>query len=245
MTVPSATTESLQGTTHPRWFGGVGALLVLVGGVGVFAGIDALRATPQNATAGIVGIGSFVVAIAVVVVVAKLVARKLVVDADGVEVRTRAGEVTRIRWSEPHDLYCRAIAPAGLTKAMVPAVAKASVRTPDGRRIDVDDVRVPGNPNAGLPAFVERCSTAANWPKIAARLGAGEDVAFGKVRLSNERVQIGRATLPLDRPLDVRVENGKLELKAADKWLVSEVWFRQIANYPCFMRALAERARGA
>ncbi|HET6582194.1 MAG TPA: DUF6585 family protein [Nannocystaceae bacterium] len=237
MALPTAMIETLEGTTYPRWFGGVGAAFVLVGALGFFAGIDALRASPPRTVIGIVGIGSLVVLVAVLVVAAKLVRRRLIVDKDGIEVRMRSGEVMRIRWAEPHDFYFRALATAGVTKA--------SVRAADGRRIDVDSVRVRGTPNAGVPAFVEQCSTAANWPKISARLGAGEDVQFGKVRLSNERVQVGRTALPLDRPIEVRVHNGKIELKGAGKWFVSDVWVRQVANYPCFLRALAERTKSA
>jgi hypothetical protein len=230
MPLPTEMIERLEGTSHPRWYGGVGALIVLVGAVGLFSGIDALRASPPSTAFGIVGIGGFVVAIAIMAVVGKLVARRLIVDADGVEVRTRGGDVTRIRWSEPHELYTRAI--GGSLK-------KVSVRAPDGRRIDVDSVRVPGNPNAGVPAFVEHRSTAAAWPAIAAQLAAGQDVAFGKkVRLSRARVQIGRTSIAREARIAVRVHQGKLELKGARG--SASIWVRQVANFPCLMRALAD-----
>lgn len=243
-------TPAVHGTTHPRWFGAVGALVTLVAAVGLFAGIGALRATPQNSTFGIVGIVGFVVAIAGLVGLGKLVARELVVDEDGIESRTRAGAVTRIRWSEPHDFHYRAMAPVGLAKAMLPKIQKVSVRAPDGRRIDIDNVRVRGaggrgNFNAELPELVQRYSTAANWPRIVARLRAGEDVAFGKLRMNIERVQVGAVSLPLGRPLAVRVVDGRIELQAEGKWFASKVWVRQVANYPCFLRALEERAIAA
>jgi uncharacterized protein DUF6585 len=232
---------TLRGMTHPRWYGGVGAFVVLLGAIGLFGGIDGLRASPQKLGLGIAGIGAFVVSIAIMVLVSKLVRRELTVDGEGVQVRTKKGVLTRIRWDEPHDLYLRAIAPVGLAKAAMPSMQKVSVRAPDGRRIDVDDVRIPGNPNAGVPELASRCSTAASWPRISARLDAGEDVDFGVLRLSRTRVRIGSKELPLTELSGTRVDKGELEILGANGRSFGKVWVRNVANYPSLMRALDRR----
>lgn len=239
MALPPEHIERLEGTWHPQWYGPLGALVVLVGALFFFAGIDALLEDPPSTVFGIVAIGGFVVGVAIIALVSKLVARRLIVDKDGVEVRSKSGNALRIRWAEPHELYTRAIDSAVPLTSMG-AVKKVSVRAADGRRIDVDDVRVPGNPNAGIPAFVDHCSTAALWPSIAARLAAGEDVAFGKkVSVSRARVRIGGTSIARDAPIAVSVHQGKLELKGARG--TSTIWVRQVANFPCLMRALADR----
>lgn len=229
--------------THPRWYGPMGAVLVLVGAIGFFAGIDALRKDTPNVAAGVLGIGSLVVAVLVMVIVSKLVRRTLRLDREGIEIRTRSGEVSHIRWNEPHDFYYQGIAPAGLARLAMPKVQKVSVRTPDGRRVDIEDVKVRGNPNAGLPAFVEQQSTAARWPGLWAQLQGGASVRFGKVELSREQVKIGRDVIRLDAPIELGVTNGIIEIKRGGSWRKSAVRVRQVANYPCLLRALGELAR--
>ncbi len=231
-----STQPVLVGITQPRWLPPIAGIILLPGVVGLFAGIDGLRGKHgADEIVGVVGIGCFVISFAIIIVFTKLLARRLQVDAGGVEVRTRSGKVTRIQWSEPHEVYYRAI-----SGALAPRVERASVRTPDGRRIDVDNVRIPGNPNAGVPNLVERYSTAASWPSIHARLHAGEDVVFGAVRLNRERLKIGLLSHPLGRPLRLDIDRGLIQVQAEGKWLSSKVWVRDVANYPCLLRAVGE-----
>jgi len=227
----------VKGTNHPRWFGPFGALLVVCGLVGAFAGYDALRAMSPNKLVGVIGIGGFVLSLVITMVLGKLTKRDLLVDADGIEVTGR-GKSMRIRWSEPHDLYYRAIASGAM-----PSVEKVSVRTGDGRRIDVDNVDIPGNPNAKVPTVVEHYSTAANWPRIEARLAAGEDVSFGALRMSRERIQAGVISHATDNTICLQIDKGRIQIGSKGKWFASKVWIRDVANYPCLLRAVGQVAQ--
>ena len=227
---------SLQGTTHPRWFGGVGALVALIASIGLFAGIDGFRS--DNLEVGIGGVGAFAVGIGALIVAGTLLKQLVHVDESGIRIGKRGKVLTEIHWSEPHDLYMRATAIGG--DGGVPLTATVSVRAAGGRRIDVAHVNLPkGAANAGgIVPLIVRYSTDANWPRLEARLRAGEDVEFGSVRMNRARVKIGLLEQPLGPGLSVRVENGQLRVQAAGKWFESRVWVRNVANYPCFLRAL-------
>lgn len=228
----------LKGTSHPRWFMPLGAVLVLIGLVGAFAGFDAMRSEPVNSKIAYGGLGTLAAAILGTIGVSMFTRRELTVDGEGIESRTRGGKPVRIDWSEPHDFYYRGIVTSGM-----PTVEKVTVTTEDGRRIDVDNVNVPGNPNAGVPKVIEQYSTAAMWPKIQARLAAGEDVKFGAVTMSKEKIQIGALTHSLVKRVTLQIEGGKLKIGTEGKWLQSEVWVRDVSNYPSLLKAIGQVAQ--
>jgi uncharacterized protein DUF6585 len=224
--------------THSRAVGPVGALLVLIGALALFAGIDGFKKEPANLTQGAAGIAVFVVFVALTALVSWLGKRDLTISSEGIETRSRRGRVVTIRWSELHDLYLRDIAVAGTSFRVL---GTASVRTPDGRRIDVADVNIPNNPNHGLSDRVQRHSSAANWPRIKQRRAAGETLRFGPVELRPDALAIGLLTHPLSPPPTLGIVAGRLELRGAGKILTSKVWLRNVPNYPCLLAALSGR----
>jgi hypothetical protein len=160
--------------------------------------------------------------------------RELRIDRDGIQQRVR-GKTTLIRWTEPHDFCYRAVAvPAD------PASEKVTVRTGDGRKIDVDTVPIAGQPGVRLPTLVEKYSTTTNWPKIQARLKAGENVEFGAVQVNQQRVLVGELSYPRERPITLQIERGQIQIGAEGTWVTSNVSFRDVANYPCLLRAIGQ-----
>ncbi len=224
--------------THSRVVGPLGAFLMLVGALGLFGAIDGFKKdpVPLGQVAGTIAV--FVSMIALTALVSWLGKRELTISSEGIETRARNGKLVTIRWSEPHDLYLRDIAAAGSSFRVL---GTASVRTPDGRRIDVADVNIPNNPNHELTSLVRRYSTAANWPQIAQRRAAGETVRFGPVELRPDALAIGMLTHPLSPPPTLDIVAGRLQLRGAGKLLTSKVWLRHIPNYPCLLAAVSGR----
>ncbi|MBI4704075.1 MAG: hypothetical protein HY744_23445 [Deltaproteobacteria bacterium] len=225
----------VQGVARPRWFAPLGASMGLVALVGAFVGYDGFGRPQPDASVGGAGLGVLLAAIAVVLAVATATRREIRIDGEGIDVRIGRGEPTRIRWSEPHDFFCLAV--SGTVAA---TVEKARLQTADGRRIDVDNWRLPGSPAAGLPRLVEQYSTAASWPKIEARLDAGEEVGFGAVKVSRERILLGERSHPMDKGLALQLDQGRLRVGAGGKWEASDVCVRDVANYPCLLRAIGQ-----
>lgn len=227
----------LEGTSRPRWFGAAIAALVLAGLAAGITGFDAFNRMAVDRVRGTGGLAAFFGAIVAAILVGILTKGRLVIDADGIELRKR-GKTTRIRWSEPHDMYYQA-----MTGSDTPAVENVTVSTPDGRRIHVDKVAVPEKPNANVPKVVEQYSTTANWPRIQARLEAGEEVEFGAVRMSRETIHVGELTHAMDRPICFQIENGQIQVGVEKKWQASPVRVRDVANYPCLLRAIGQVAQ--
>jgi hypothetical protein len=225
----------LKGSNHPRWFAPLGAVLVLGGLLGAFAGYDAMRSEPMNAKVAYGGLGTLAFALLAVFAVSAFTKREITVDGEGIDVRTRGGKTMHIDWSEPHDFYYRGIVASGM-----PTVEKVTLTTEDGRRIDVDSVSVQGNPNACVPKVIEQYSTAAMWPKIQARLAAGEEVRFGAVTMSREKIKIGPLTHSLEKRVTLQIEAGKLKIGTEGKWLQSEVGVSDVANYPSLLKAIGQ-----
>jgi hypothetical protein len=228
----------LRGSTHPRWFGPVGAVLAVVAVMGGFAGFDAVRNEPMKTTQAAAGFGTLAVGLLAAIGLGFATKRELVVDGEGIEERRAGSKSVRIEWREDHDFYYR-----GITGSGIPSVEKVSVRTADGRRIDVDSVNVPGNPNAGVPKVVEQYSTAANWPRIQAKLQEGEEVAFGAIKMTREQLHIGVLKHSLAKRVTLQIDLGKIKIGTEGKWLTSEVWVRDVANYPCLLKAIGQVAQ--
>ncbi len=224
----------LKGSSHPRWFAPLASLLVVATLGAGFVGFDALNREAPNPSIGWGGLGAAATAVLAVIALASRTKRELTVDADGIEARV-GGKTTRIRWAEPHDYCFRSIAAGG-----TPTVQTALIRTSDGRTIAVDDIDVPGHANAGVPRLVEQHSTAANWPKLKARIEHGEDVEFGPVSVSHERIKVGSHTFPKDRPISLQVDKGLIQVGADGTWTNSGVAVRDVANYPCLLRAIGQ-----
>ncbi len=226
--------QSLKGSSHPRWFY-VFAALVVVGAIAAgFVGYDALSRGAPDPTLGWGGVAVAAAAVVAIVLVSSMVKQELTVDADGVEERRR-GRTTRIRWSEPHDLYYRAFDASG-----TPAVARATVQTQDGRRILIDAVNVQGGANVNVPKLVEQYSSTANTSKIQARIDGGEDVSFGVVTLNAKELKLGQKAFELDGPVTLQVERGEIKVGAKGTWVQSHVSVRDIANYACLLRAIGQ-----
>jgi hypothetical protein len=227
----------LEGTSRPRWFGAVVAILVLGGLAAGFAGYDALSRMAVDKVRGGAFVGAFVVALVAALLLAIGTSGRLVIDADGIELRRR-GKATRIRWSEPHDIYYDA-----MTGSDTPAVESVTVRTADGRRIDVGKISVPERPNANVAKVVEQYSTTANWPRIQERLEAGEEVEFGAARMSRKTLNLGELTHTMEHPICFQIERGVIQVGVDKKWQASTVRVRDVANYPCLLRAIGQVAQ--
>ena len=227
----------LEGTSRPRWLGVAVAILV-IGGLGAgFAGYDALSRMAVDKLRGFAGIGAFVIAIVAAIALAIWTSGRLVIDADGIELRRRS-KTTRIRWSEPHDMYYEA-----MTGSDTPAVESVTVRTADGRRIDVGKISVPERPNANVPKVVEQYSTTANWPRIQERLEADKEVEFGAVRMSRKTLHLGDLAHAMEHPICFQIERGVIQVGVDKKWQASTVRVRDVANYPCLLRAIGQVAQ--
>ena len=225
----------IEASSRPKWFVAVAALAALVGLAGGFVGWDAVNGIAPNSTTAAAGFGTLAGAILLVLAARHLSTRRLVIDIDGIEVRGTLGKSVRIHWSEPHDFFYLSI-----TETAVPVVEKASVRASDGRCIDVDNVEVPGKANAAVPKVAEQYSTAANWPKIRARIEAGEEVSFGPVSMSKESIRIGDATHSLERRVTLQMNQGKVKVGTEGKWRMSDVLVRDVANYPSLLKAIGQ-----
>jgi hypothetical protein len=227
----------LEGTSRPRWFGVAVALLAMVALAGGFLGHNLLSRMVADKVQGLGALGVGALGLLGAILLVALAKARLIIDNDGIELRQR-GKATRIRWSEPHDIYYQA-----MTGSDAPAVENVSVRTADGRRIDVGKVAVPEKPNANVAKAIEQYSTAANWPRIQERLDAGEELAFGCVRMSRERIELGDLSHPMARPICFRIAQGQIEVGVEKAWQRSTVRVCEVANYPCLLRAIGQVAQ--
>jgi hypothetical protein len=225
----------LEATSRPTWFGAFAVAAALVGLAGGFAAYDALHPYKPNMTVGGAGLAALALALGSLLGVATFARRQLRIDSGGIQARAGLGDLVRIGWSEPHDLFYEAIGTEG---ALV--VLELSIRASNGRRIDVGTIRAQGKPNTNVPKLVEQQSVAASWPRMQARLEAGDDVQLGAVRVSRQRLRIGALEVPMDRPISLQVEQGKLKVGAEGTWTASEVAIREVANYACLLRAIGQ-----
>ncbi len=225
----------VAGSIRPQWVAPSTALLALVTMAGAFAGYDGLSQDPPAALLGWGGVGAVVIAAALVAFLTVATKREIQVDMEGIMVRIGLAKPVRIKWSEPHDYFYRSF-----TGTSTPSVVDSSVSTPDGRHIDVDDVKLPDHPNAHLPALVEQYSTAANLPKVKKRLAAGEEVTFGQVRLTSDEIKLDDLSHRWDTGVVLQIDDGRLKMSADGKWISSQVLVREVANYPCLLRAIGQ-----
>lgn len=225
----------VAGSTRPQWVAPSTALLALVAMAGAFAGYDGLGQDPPNALMGWGGIAGVVIAAGLVAFLTVATKREIRVDRDGIMVRIGLAKPVQIEWSEPHDYFYRSY-----TGTSTPSVEDASVSTPDGRHIDVDNIKLPDHPNAHLPALVEQYSTAANLPKIKKRLKAGEEVAFGQVGLTRDEIKLEDRSQSWEAGVSLQIDDGRLKMSVDGKWISSQVAVREVANYPCLLRAIGQ-----
>lgn len=225
----------VQGTTRPSWFTPVVVISLLAGAAGLFVGYGALTRPQPDPTTGYAGIAAAGAAVVLAALLAALTKRYLEVGTRGIEAQQGLGQPVEIAWAEPHDYYYLAV-----SGASTPTVDAASVRTPDGRRIDVYDVELADHPNARLPALVEQYSTAANLPKIRARLEEGEDVAFGAITLGPNRIEAGDVSQPLDDGVILQIDKGRIRVGSGGSWQATNVSVRDVANYPCLLRVIGQ-----
>ena len=106
--------------------------------------------------------------------------------------------------------------------------------------MDVDDIKLPDHPNANLPALAEQYSTAANLPKIKERLKAGEEVAFGAVRLTSDEIKLEDLSHGREGGVVLQIDDGRLKMSVDGKWFSSQVPVREVPNYPCLLRAIGQ-----
>lgn len=228
----------IEASSRPRWFQLVVAIAALLALAGVYLGWDATSGIHPNSRMQTVGFGMVAGAIIVTVLLRHLVTRRIIVDLDGIEVRSAGGKTTRIQWSEPHDFFYLSI-----TETAVPVVERATVRTSDGRSIEVENFDIPGKPNAAVPKVVEQYSTSSNWPKIRARIEAGEEVSFGPIVMSKLQIKIGDSTHSLERRVTLQMNHGKVKVGTEGKWRETDVHVRDIANYPSLLKAIGQVAQ--
>lgn len=225
----------VKGTSRPWWFAPFAVIMGLIGLAGTFVAYDALQSYQPDKSTGTKAVGAVVAAIAALLGVGTLTKKGVEIDSEGIAMRTGWGKTTRIQWSDAHHLYCEVGDRAGAA-----AIQHVSLRTPDGRQIDVPRIAVAGNPNAHVPRLVEQWSTAAQWPKIQARISDGESVAFGPISVSRESIRIGEREFPMDSRLSLQVEHGKLKIGAQGGWIDSDVLVQDIANWECLLRAIGQ-----
>lgn len=225
----------LRGTNHPRWFAPVAVAAAVAGLAGGFVGFDATQNEPLKTTQAAAGFGALACGVLAAIGLGVATRREFVVDGEGVEARRVGGKSLRIEWHEDHAFFYRDVTGSGM-----PEVDKVRVRTPDGRQIDVDHVAVPGQANARVPKVVEQFSTAANWPKIQARIEAGEQIDFGAIQMSREQIRVGGHEHSLSKRVTLQIEAGKIKIGTEGKWVTTEVRADEVANYPCLLKAIGQ-----
>jgi len=230
--------KGVQGATRPPWSVPLAVALLLAALAAAFVGYDALTKPLPDTAWGWRALAAATVVAVLAALVLTMTKRELKVDRDSITQRVGFGKPVRIRWSEPHDYYYLAV-----TGSSTPSVERARVQTPDGRHIDVDGAKVPGFPNAKVPALVERYSTAANLPKLEERLEAGEEVSFGALRLSRARLYIEERSHCIEGGLVLNLERGLIRVGVSGKWFPSKVAVRAVANYPCLLRVIGQITR--
>jgi len=228
----------VEGVSRPEWVGPVGGLLGLLAMAGAFGGYVGLSGMPANPTLGWGGIGALVVAVTLAALVISRTKRELRVDREGITMRVGSGEPVQIQWSEPHDYYYREV-----TGSSTPSVVKARLETADGRRIDLDAVKLADYPNANVPALAEQHSTTANLATIKAKLEAGEEVEFGPLRLTSDRIAFGEHSHAREKGLVLNIEEGRVEVGIDGGWISSGVSVHEVANYPSLLRAIGQIRR--
>lgn len=226
--------QALKGSSHPKWFF-VFAGLAVVAAIGAgFVGYDALSRAAPDPVFGWTGVGVAAALALAIFVVRMFVKSDISVDGDGVEM-VRRGTSTKIRWAEPHDLYYRAFDGSG-----TPTVEKLTLSTPDGRRIEVDQVATQAGGNTNVPKLIEQYSSTANTPRLVARLDEGERVEFGAVSLSRSELVVGDHKVAMDGPVTLQIEAGQIKIGAKGGWTSSHVDLRNVANYACLLRAIGQ-----
>ncbi len=226
---------AVHGTIRPMWVAPIAALLTLVSLAGLFAGYEEFSNTTPNPTLGWAGIGAALAAAAIALLLAAVTRRELRVDSKSLSLRKGFGKPVVIEWSEPHDYYYRSV-----SGQSTPTVEKASVRTPDGRRIDVDETKLRDFPNANVPGLVERYSAAANLPKIKARLEEGDDVEFGPVSMSGGQMTIEDSSHSVEGGFVVHIKNGRLQVGVDGEWISTGVSVHDVPNFPCLLRLIGQ-----
>jgi hypothetical protein len=225
----------LEGTIRPGWFAPAVVFMGVAAVAGAVGGYDGLGKDPPSAVIGYGGSALLAVAVVALLLLNLAAKQAIRIDLGGLVVRRGLGKPVEIRWSEEHSYFYRAY-----TGASTPAVVTATVTTPDGRRIDIDDLKLPNHPNASLPALVEKYSTEANLPKIKRRLEAGEEVELGAVTLTSEHICIGDERHELQAGAVLQIDKGLIQLGSAGKWFPSQVPVREVPNYPCLLRAIGQ-----
>ena len=228
----------VQGVTRPGWSAPLAALLGLAAAAGAYAAYVGLGKTPSNPTVGWAGVATLIVAGGLAFVLVAGTKRELRIDLDGISMRVGFGRATEIRWSEPHDFFY-----LGVIGSSTPTVTKARLQASDGRRIDVDDVKLDDYPNANPPALVEQHSTTANLSKIKAQIAEGKTVPFGPLELCDGVLKVDGNSYPLADGLVLNIEAGKLEIGADGDWVACGVAVREVANYPCLLRVIGQVTR--
>ena len=234
---PHPAANVVRGQTTPRWYGPFGAAVMLPAAVAIFVGIDALRADPPATVVGVSCLAGFVAALVALVLVHRAVKGDVEIDARSITARF-SSRVVSIAWDEPHELRWRGVKMMTLGVPAVTTVS-AEVRTPDGRRVVIADTgAVPGNPNRGLAERIAALSTEANWPKVRARLDAGETIDFGPIRLSRDALLVGGGSYARAQVKSAEVRAGRLFLSLEGKWLPTNVRLSDVPNFRCLLRAL-------
>ncbi len=227
--------SAVSGSVRAGWFSPVAALLAVSAMAGGFLAYDGLGKAVPKPTQGYAGVGVLVVALVVGGLLLVMTRRELKVDIDEIWMHAGFGKPVTIRWAEAHDYYYRQI-----DDGSTPSVEKARVLTPDGRRIDVDSVELPEFPNANVPSLVERYSTAANLPRIEKRIEEGEEVSFGDVRISDGKIHIEELSHDLEDRIVIHIEEGRLRVSAAGKWVMTQLPVRSVPNFPCLLRIIGQ-----
>ncbi len=225
----------VAGSIRPSWVAPCAALSVLGALAGAFAAYDGLGQDPVNIVMGGGGIAAVVVALALMGFLSVATKREISIDMDGITQSIGRAKPVHIDWSEPHDFFYRTY-----TGTSTPSVETASLSTPDGRHIDIDELKLPDHPNANLPALAEQYSTAANLPRIKNRLKAGKQVTFGEVTLTEEAIEIEGRSHSREGGLVLQIDHDMLKVSVDGKWVSTEVSVKQVPNYPCLLRAIGQ-----
>lgn len=226
---------AVHGSVRPKWFAPAAAVLVLGAFGGLLVSYDSLNDTLADPAQRFGGVGAAVGALLLIALLWYGSRREWNVDASGVSLRVGFGKAVEIKWSEPHDYFYRAV-----TGSSTPSVEKASVQTPDGRRIDVDNTKLPAFPNATIAGLVERYSAAATLPKITASIEAGDPVQFGPVTLAGGQLKIADTEHSVDAGLVLHIKQERLQVGVDGDWIATGVSVHEVPNYPCLLRVIGQ-----
>ncbi|MGV6861414.1 MAG: DUF6585 family protein [Putridiphycobacter sp.] len=149
--------------------------------------------------------------------------RTIVLTAEGIK-ETSNHATTFISWGENHQVYYHGT--AFMFSGVIPIGSLVSIQiVTSTKRIKID------TPNQEFNTSILTLSHQHIFPQIKQRIDANNKVNFGEVALDKTHIYLGQEKLNRQDIEAVKVENGKLILKLANKWFSSAISVEDIANF--------------